>query len=676
MVAVLAAMLGVGTVSRAAPGSFTVPGTMGPRRMHPEDRYALAGGCYRISSPLARTVVAAPILFRATDLGRYLMFDADGRFLTGRGDGLSREPAASPESDWQVDELGGGDFTIGLPATGQVLSSDRSGNLHLARNPSVEATRFRFRRAGGCRAFPEVDLNVSGPHVQGSDPAAEVTGFIDTHLHMTAFEFLGGRAHCGRPWHAYGVTAALADCPEHYVADGSAAVLDNFFAQGSPLGNHDPVGWPTFRDWPAPRSLTHEQTYYRWVERAWRGGLRGLVNLFVENRVLCELYPLKKNDCDEMASVRLQAERFRALERYIDAQNGGPGEGWFRIVTDPVTARAVMNEGRLAVILGVEVSELFGCSVRLNVPQCSAADIDRELADLHGLGVRQVAVVHKFDNALGGTMFDGGAVGNLVNLGQFYASGRFWSAETCDPDNTGVHDNDQSLPEGLDQATTPAAAAIGQAGAGGVVPIYPEPHHCNTRGLTRLGAHAISAIADRGMLVDIDHMSVKARQQALDLLAARGYPGVISSHSWATPDAYDRIYAAGGFTAPYAGDSTGFAGAWQERRAAARAAGGDGFFGIGFGADSNGLGTQGGPRQGAAANPVTYPFVGLGGVIVDRQVSGERVFDINRDGVAHYGLYPDWIEDLRKIAGDEIVDDLGRGAEGYLRTWERAEDRR
>jgi hypothetical protein len=183
-------------------------------------------------------------------------------------------------------------------------------------------------------------------------------------------------------------------------------------------------------------------------------------------------------------------------------------------------------------------------------------------------------------------------------------------------------------------------------------------------------------MADRGMLIDIDHMSVKARQQALDLLATRGYAGVVSSHSWATPDAYDRIYAAGGFTAPYAGDSTGFAAAWQERRAAASAAGGDGFFGIGFGADANGLGTQGGPRQGAAENPVTYPFIGLGGVTVDRQVSGERVFDINRDGVAHYGLYPDWIEDLRKIAGDEIVEDLSRGAEGYLRTWERAEGRR
>ena len=95
-------------------------------------------------------------------------------------------------------------------------------------------------------------------------------------------------------------------------------------------------------------------------------------------------------------------------------------------------------------------------------------------------------------------------------------------------------------------------------------------------------------------------------------------------------------------------------------------------FGIGYGADANGLGAQGGPRVGAAKNPVTYPFTGLGGVVIDRQVSGSRVYDINVDGVAHYGLYPDWIEDLRMQAGDEIVDDLARGSEAYLQMWERA----
>ena len=260
VVAALAATLAVDTSSRAAPDPPTVPGTMGPRRLQPEDRYALAGGCYRIWSTSAWKVVASPIRFQATDLGRYLLFDSDSRFVTARGDDVVREPrqrlrpsgrsTSSPEV-----------FTVWLPATGQVLVTDRAGTLRLARNPSVEERHFKFRLQNGCREFPEVELNVSGPHLQGTDPAGEVTGFIDTHLHMTAFEFLGGRAHCGRPWHAYGVTAALADCPEHYVADGSAAVLENFFMAGSPVGNHDPVGWPTFRDWPMPgRSPTSRPT--------------------------------------------------------------------------------------------------------------------------------------------------------------------------------------------------------------------------------------------------------------------------------------------------------------------------------------------------------------------------------------------------------------------------------
>ena len=175
-------------------------------------------------------------------------------------------------------------------------------------------------------------------------------------------------------------------------------------------------------------------------------------------------------------------------------------------------------------------------------------------------------------------------------------------------------------------------------------------------------------MVDRHMIVDIDHMSVKARQQALDLLEADHYSGVISSHSWATPDAYPRVQALGGMIAPYAGSSTGFVQAWRDRKATAD----DRFpFGIGYGADANGLGAQGGPRLGAK-NPVTYPFTGLGGVVIDQQVSGSRVYDINVDGVAHYGLYPDWIEDLRMQAGDAIVDDLARGSEAYLEMWERA----
>ena len=87
----------------------------------------------------------------------------------------------------------------------------------------------------------------------------------------------------------------------------------------------------------------------------------------------------------------------------------------------------------------------------------------------------------------------------------------------------------------------------------------------------------------------------------------------------------------------------------------------------------NGLGAQGDPRGAGAKNPVTYPFRGLGGVTVHRQVSGTRVYDINKDGVAHYGLYPDWVQDLRKLAGNAIVQDMSRGPEAYLQMWERAD---
>ena len=55
----------------------------------------------------------------------------------------------------------------------------------------------------------------------------------------------------------------------------------------------------------------------------------------------------------------------------------------------------------------------------------------------------------------------------------------------------------------------------------------------------------------------------------------------------------------------------------------------------------------------------------------ERQRSGVREFDITKDGVAHYGLFPDWWEDIRRVGGDSAVKDMARGAEAYLQAWER-----
>ena len=612
----------------------------------PPDRFAPAGGCWRVGAAdgtgAGLGLLAHPLRFVATDLGRYLVVRPDGSLLAADGDGGVLAAAPSEAAEWDL--LGpdaAGAFALRTANGARPLTLARDGAVRLP--GSGAGTALQLAPASGCAAWPDVGTGVSGPHAQGSSPIEDVRGYLDSHLHLTGYELLGGKVHCGRPWHRYGVAHALVDCPDHEIAGGRVAVLENVLGPDGPVAPHDPVGWPTFRDWPAPDSLTHEQTYHRWVERAWRGGVRMIVQLLVDNRVLCEVYPLKGRSCDEMASVRRQAAGMRAFERYVDAQHGGPGKGWLRIVDDPAEAREVINSGKLAVVLGIEVSEPFGCRAVLDVPLCTAAQVDAQLDELAALGVRQLFLIHKLDNALGGVKGDGGAAGLFTNPGNLLGTGHLLDMRTCGPDQEGSHDNHQELP------------------------VYPAGPHCNARGLTALGAHAVHAVADRGLILDVDHMSGLARDAALDLLEQRGYSGVVSSHGWADEDSLPRILELGGVVSPYASRSTGYVRDWAALRplAPSRFA-----FGVGFGADSNGLGTQPTPRGGP--DGVRYPFTGFGGTTIDRQVSGTRTFDVNVDGVAHYGLYPDWIEDLRLLAGDPILADLERGPEAYLQMWERA----
>lgn len=668
---------------RAERAPNLVPAAEPPKRATaPQDRYAMAGGCYALQSrtssgwvrregegyraDAANLAAAEPFHFQATDLGRYLLVDTRSRFL-GRGLlgllGLGAQRGPSADTDWTIEASGTG-FVITLPAAKTALSVGSAQRL-----TTGKAEVFDLRLTTGCSAWPEVEVNVTGQPHAGVTPYQEVRGYIDAHTHGMAYEFLGGQVHCGRPWHPYGVTKALVDCPDHALTAGAGAVLENFLKGGLPVAPHDTVGWPTFKDWPAPDSLTHEGTYYKWMERSWRGGQRLLVNLLVENNQLCQIYPLKKNSCKDMDAVRLQAQRMREFERYIDAQWGGPGKGWYRIVTDPFEAREVINSGKMAVVMGIETSAVFGCSIKLGQPTCTKESIDRQLDEVYDLGVRQMELVNKFDNALAGVAGDEGGAAPLINAANFLETGSFWDMRQCATGDGEVSDKVQlTAPQVI-----PEQDALFGAIAGLYLPIklplYASGPHCNERGLSDLGEHTIRGLAQRHMLFDPDHMSVKARQASLDLIEELEYPGVVSSHSWSTPDAYPRIYAAGGFVAPYAGDSEGFVGKWRQHLEWADPRY---YFGFGFGADINGLGAQGDPRGADADKPVTYPFTGLGGVTIDRQVSGQRVYDVNVDGVAHWGLYPDWIRDLTNLAGDDLATDMARGTEAYLQMWERA----
>ncbi|MFT5564887.1 MAG: hypothetical protein ACI970_001623 [Myxococcota bacterium] len=677
---------------------------------------------------------AAPFHFEPTQLGQFLLLDTEGDLLAAEkgaveqaGDAVQQAEFYSPvdrdthltrsldddvpapltdhsingnapavdshtgaivagpadrSADWRSRKNVDGTFTFILDAAAGRVLSIADGSFVLAdAAPAGDAARFHLVMTDeeGCAVWPEVEINVEGPVLAGATPWDETRGTIDAHLHLMAFEFLGGELRCGRPWHPYGVTEAMGDCPENSMtgAKSAEAVVGSGPEDQSEL---DDQLWPSFTV-PKNNTLTYEQTYHRWVERAWRGGLRMMTVLAVDNNVLCEAYPYKRNSCNEMDSVRLQVQRLNEFVDFLDARAGGPGEGFAQIATTPFEAREIINQGRLALTIGIEVSVLFDCGESLGVSRCTNADITRQLDELQAIGVVQMEIVNKFDNALSGVTGDGGTTGIIVNQGNRQETGHFWNMETCPAaaDRTYGSDKTQMSAAQMGDGTPfegpvrdPLAAQIFTATgyvAGG--PLYPVGPHCNTVGLLDQGEFLLQEMAARGMLFDPDHMSARAADRALDVMQELGYAGIVSSHSWAQSNIYERIYGLGGMVTPYAGSSGGFVGAWRQRVGWSDDRY---YFGMGYGADTNGLGGQGGPRNPAEGQPrVEYPFEVPGGAMVDMQVSGDREpYDFNTTGTAHYGLYVDWIEDLRVQAGDEIMQDMLRGPEAYLQVWERA----
>ncbi len=601
-------------------------------------RYRLAGGCYELRSGGAK--VAGPVRVEASAPGRYLLYDVRGKFLSGP----SLEPVDAPG-----------------PATDYAVTGGRRAFSLKPQAGDAPRGTFSFARRSGCAEFPDADTDVKGRVRRGKRPWQGVRGLIDSHFHWIASDAFGGNAHCGRPWSPYGVAAALVDCPDH--APGQPGLtFENVLSGNDPTATHDLVGWPTFKDWPKPTSLTHENAYHRWVERAHRGGLRLAVVLFFDNAQLCGVWPQRSYGCDEMETVRREIAHLKELRDYIDAQSGGPGRGWMKIVRSPFAARRAINQGKLAVVMGIETSRLFDCRVVDEVPSCTKESIDESLRAARRLGIRSLEITGKFDNALAGVAGDPGTNGVVTNSGNRLETGSYLRMKSCSGLPSGAIDKPQL-------SAFPFAPPFGE----GVTPVYPPPPHCNELGLSDLGTHLINRMADTRTILDPDHMAARARIAALDVMGKRRYSGVISSHSWSTPVDEPRILRMGGVVFPkaaaigQASTTDWFVGEYKRLKKLRdpRYA-----WGFGFGSDSNGVAKQ--PTARAEAN-VKYPFRSYdGGQVVSQMTTGRRTWDYNRDGVANYGLYLDWLQELRQRLGGRFVRDMLRGPEAYLQMWERA----
>lgn len=808
------------------------------------DRYAMANGCYALRSAssgkyLARsdgTYSASATTLAAADgfhlkpaaLGEYLLYNqarslmAAGLSLSNPtgppcplGQALCDQPLAqasdaaifvvkatgdatayppSPQFDIEptpatigtyrafIDpRLRAERFTLSSKTDGRRLNAGTSNSLNLASASSAVSQQFVFEPRT-CTAFPEAQNNADGETFKGTTDDGRVLGMADTHVHVAATTFLAN-AKSGAPFHRFGVTHAVGDCAAVHGPLGAKDAVGA--ALGGDVDGHQTAGWPTFTDWPAAGALTHESIYWKWMERAWLGGLRLIVNDVVENGTLCELQRNASGDlgrnCNEMQSARNQIGTLYAMQDYIDAQHGGRGQGWWRVVLSPAEARAVIAQGKLAVVIGIEISNLFNCQLNYrplrtqepfeetgeggleNAYACSTGEtgspneIKTQLDQMWALGARQIITIHEFDNAFGGNgIFDGLVLnlGNRENSGgnplpglppddpfafnplNEVPTGEFWTTYDCPSeaalaaqntvdgllngylwgDSGGAIMTNLGLPP-------PLCPYLGQGGRhGGTTACYPAAlPQCNARWMTPTGLYTYKKLMEKGMIFDIDHLTIDMKTQALELAEAQtpAYP-FVSTHGTfggTTLEQTRRILKNGGHLYPSLGNGPSLLADMAEVRAQWQAAGEPGaMFGFGFGTDTNGLSAQASPRNNAQitrAGAITYPFKlfeagpssiysfvpGLDddnnpatpylGVTFkqpeefDLNGNSARTWHIDQDGSAHYGMLSEMVEEVRReivadAAGDPLtmqntqpLRDLFNSAEVYLRTWEK-----
>ncbi len=669
---------------------------------------------------------ATPFFLKPSRLGAYLFYDDAGSYLVSDGIGLQRadqllsdvllvDDGFESDAEWELEAMGRqrwAPLRLRHRKTGGYLTLDG-----LSADPEDAAHLVLLPRKG-CAAFPEVSVDAEGRVEAVEFEDGSLFGIVDTHSHILSnLSFGGGGIFHGAPFHPLGIEHALSDCALFHGVDGRKDLFgfafDNQDADLTsllialilgelPEPNHATAGWPDFTDWPAaPESSTHQTQYYKWLERAYLGGLRLVVQHATSNQIICDLIvglnvqPVRYA-CNDMVAVDRILEATYEMQDYIDAQEGGPGKGWFRIVFSPEEARRVIRRGKMAVILGIETSNLFDCFLvpPPGVPACTAEDVIEKLDYYHELGVRAMFPVHKFDNAF--SAGDGQKL--FIELGNFIQTGHNSNYTADCPDLPSVFDKGvaafPSLIQVRDDYFAPPPndfSNFAQDPVGSLLPflgVLLDPpgteEVCQAAGLTFLGELLMGEMIKRGMIIELDHMPRRAYRRAFEILEAHDYPAA-GTHGLNNRGA---LYRLGGVSktglgrCQVAGRPGSMDDGLQGRVQLIEQNGG--FPAEGFGFDLNGFAGAPGPRFGPdsgcsdpQSNPVTYPFRSYAGdVDFEQPRLGNRVVDFNTEGLVHIGLLPELIEDAR-LDGvtDADLEPLFKSAEGYLRMWEKAERR-
>jgi microsomal dipeptidase-like Zn-dependent dipeptidase len=428
------------------------------------------------------------------------------------------------------------------------------------------------------------------------------------------------------------------------------------------------------RQWLHHMDTTHQQNHMKQLDQARQRGLKLIVMSAVSNEYIARgfLHPEVRDPNlprDDMDAVRLQLRAARALTEKYP---------WYRIARDPAEARAIIRDGGLAVVLAVEISNLM--------PR-SDGEWRHQLEELFDLGVRSIEIAHEADSQFAGAAAHHGLV--------------MWLAQFI---------NHLSEPS-----------------------IFRLKDGENRMGLTQAGRSLVRELARRHMLIEIDHVSRKARREIFDLVsdrsrmadarrgkappALRGYPLFFSHsrfeelmptkdelHGWIGHDdtGEDEAKAHSG----WGGHGTGEYMASDEEALWVRATGG--VFGVRTGPNASrsykrsgvenrcmtssrslaqfyayglhrfGIAMALGTDMGGFVAQTAPRFGGLACSRLGRQEPDSERRDkplrtpFDYQGLAHIGMTPDLIQDLDNLGVN--VKNLTHSAETFLRMWERTYD--
>ena len=395
-----------------------------------------------------------------------------------------------------------------------------------------------------------------------SDLKRPITGgYVMTHEHPTVGMAFGGNyAFTGAPGNYIGgvmedgYTALCDGCQGACDHGEFRGIVTADFLGAYDMGNHPPhLG-------PIHNSFSHIRYSTEWVREAFDppqarfrdSRMKIMVAYAIENEALCEqIYyaNVGKGGPGGDGTPCSRGDSVASLERQLDAIRAwvDRNSDWMEIAESAAEARRIVHADKLAIVLGIEAEYAFGAEDRTFDPVA-------RLARYYDQGVRTFYLSHKLNSRLSGAdvyfpKFS--SVGAAIRATQaisgcFYYDDRvapfpldagIWNYcandVRCGPDHLlgpGPLDNCNAKLSEISEYNMSGYVIAGATTFNGFA-IYPQPPgfsdpggttmvdgiERNNLGLSEDGERVVRDAMQRGMIINIDHVSSAARERMFEI---------------------------------------------------------------------------------------------------------------------------------------------------------------